>query len=341
MIISASRRTDIPAHYADWFLERVREGFALVRNPRNAHQIRRVSLRPEDVDGIVFWTKNPLPMLSRLKELSAYAYYFQATVTPYGPDVEPGIPDKEKVILPSLLRLSDEIGPGRVVWRCDPILLSDRYTKEFHYQAFDSMARRLAGRVARCTISFLDMYKNTARNAQAMGLAPAFEADMLEMAEKIAAIAKTHGIPVDACAEPLDFSRFGMGRAGCVDPAILEAASGRPIAFKRQKGQRPGCGCADSVDIGAYNSCPNGCGYCYANFSPSLTRENLARHDNHSPLLCGRLDGTPERLRTPERRTLAAFPSGTLNVREPRSAAHLPLLCGRRQLKRKVRRISQ
>ena len=291
MIISASRRTDIPAHYSDWFLERVREGFVLVPNPRNAKQVRRVSLRPEDVDGIVFWTKNPLPMLPRLNELSDYAYYFQVTVTPYAPDVEPGIPDKEQVILPALTRLSEAIGPNRVIWRYDPILLSATYTKEFHCQAFGSMARRLAGRVARCTISFLDMYKNTARNARSMGIAPIGEADMLEMAERIAAIAKAHGIPVDACAEPLDFSRFGIGRARCVDPAIFVAASGRPVAFKRQKGQRPGCGCADSVDIGVYNACPSGCGYCYANFSPALTRENLARHDDSSPLLCGRLDG--------------------------------------------------
>lgn len=290
MIVSASRRTDIPAHYSNWFMERVREGFVLVPNPRNSKQIRKVSLRPEDVDGIVFWTKNPSPILPHLRALSGYAYYFQVTVTPYGPDVEPGIPDKEEAILPAILRLSDEIGPSRVVWRYDPILLNNRYTRDFHFEAFDSMARRLAGRVARCTISFLDMYKNTARNARLMGLAPAFEADMMEMAERIAAIAKAHGIPVDACAEPMDFSRFGIGCARCIDPARLEAASGRPIAFKRQKGQRPECGCADSVDIGTYNSCPSGCGYCYANFSPALTRENLARHSERSPLLCGRDD---------------------------------------------------
>ncbi len=290
MIVSASRRTDIPAHYADWFLERVRAGHALVRNPRNASQVRRVSLRSEDVDGIVFWTKNPLPLLPRLRELSDYAYYFQLTVTPYGPDVEPGIPDKQSAILPAVLRLSDEIGPGRVVWRYDPILLSERYTKGFHYGAFESMARRLSGRVARCTVSFLDLYKNTARNARLMGLAPTSEADMAEMAERIAGIANAYGIPVDACAESMDFSRFGIGRARCVDPEILEAASGRPVEFRRQKGQRPGCGCADSVDIGVYNSCPGGCGYCYANFSPALTRENLAWYDARSPLLCGRED---------------------------------------------------
>jgi DNA repair photolyase len=242
------------------------------------------------VDGIVFWTKNPLPMLPRLNELSDYAFYFQVTVTPYGSNVEPGIPSKENAILPAVLRLSDEIGPGRVVWRYDPILLSGRYSKDFHCEAFEKMARRLAGRVARCTVSFLDMYKNTARNARAMGFLPIPETDMLEMAEKIAAIAKGYGILVDACAEETDFSRFGIGRARCVDPSILEAASGHPIEFKRQKDQRPGCGCADSVDIGAYNTCPNGCKYCYANFSPAMIRENIARHEPNAPFLIGRPD---------------------------------------------------
>lgn len=285
VIISASRRTDIPAHYSDWFFNRLREGYVMAANPRNARQVRRVSLKPEDVDGIVFWTKNPQPCLPRLFELSDYAYYFQVTVTPYGTDVEPGIPLKEDVIS-AVLRLSDEIGPARVVWRYDPILLSGKYSKGFHYEAFGAMARRLAGRAARCTVSFLDMYKNTARNALAMGLLPMTEADMLEMAEKIAAIAKEYGIPVDACAEETDFSRLGIGRARCVDPSILSA--GRPVEFKRQKGQRPACGCADSVDIGAYNTCPNGCKYCYANFSPEMIRGNLSRFDPASPSLTGK-----------------------------------------------------
>jgi len=288
VIISASRRTDIPAHYSDWFFNRLREGYVMAANPRNARQVRRVSLKPEDVDGIVFWTKNPQPCLPRLSELSDYAYYFQVTITPYDADVEPGIPSKENVILPAVLRLSDEIGPARVVWRYDPILLSGKYSKGFHYKAFGAMARRLAGRAARCTVSFLDMYKNTARNALAMGLLPMTEADMLEMAEKIAGIAKEYGIPLDACAEEMDFSRLGIGRARCVDPAILSAASGRPIEFKRQKGQRPACGCAESVDIGAYNTCPNGCKYCYANFSPERIRGNLSRFDPASPSLTGK-----------------------------------------------------
>jgi hypothetical protein len=279
MIISVSRRTDIPARYSEWFMNRVRNGFALVPNPRNAKQVRRVSLLPQDVDGFVYWTKNPALMLEHLPALKDYAYYFQITVTPYGRDVEPGIPDKDEVVIPAVLRLSEAIGPARVLWRYDPILLSKRYPKEFHYEAFARMASRLSGHVARCTISFLDMYRNTARNAGELGLNPIGEADMLEMAEVIAGIAKAHGIPLAACAEPLDFSRFGIARAACVDPTILSTISGRPIHAARDKNQRPECGCAQGVDIGAYNTCPNGCKYCYANFSPALIEANIARHN--------------------------------------------------------------
>lgn len=279
MIVSVSRRTDIPARYSEWFMNRVREGFALVPNPRNTKQVRRVSLLPQDVDGFVFWTKNPAPMLPYLRELEAFAYYFQVTVTPYGWDAEPRIPDKDEFVIPAMLRLSDIIGPERVMWRYDPILLSGRYPKEFHYEAFARMAARLSGHVDRCTISFLDMYRNTARNAGELGLMPISEGDMLEMAEQFAGIAKEYAIPLAACAEPLDFSRFGIARAACVDPAILSKVSGRPIDMKRDRNQRPECGCARSVDIGAYNTCPNGCKYCYANFSPAMIRENLAHFD--------------------------------------------------------------
>lgn len=266
MIISASRRTDIPSHYADWFMGRVRAGFVEVRNPRNAKQARRVSLLTDDVDGIVFWTKNPAPMLPHLAELSAYAHYFQVTLTPYGPDAEPGVPPKQEIVLPALMRLSDAIGLERVVWRYDPIFLSGRYPKEFHYEKFDELATRLYGRVARCTISFLDLYRNTARNAAALGLLPLGEPDMSEMAEGLARIAAAHGLTLDACAEPADFSRFGIARAKCINPSILEAVSGRPVAADRDRNQRPECGCAKSVDIGAYNTCPSRCLYCYANY---------------------------------------------------------------------------
>ena len=136
MIISASRRTDIPAYYSDWFCNRLREGFVCVRTPMNFHQVSRIALSSDVVDGIVFWTKDPRPLMPRLEELRAYPYYFQFTLTPYGKDMEPGLPDKGAVLLPAFQMLSDMIGPERVIWRYDPILLTARYTADFHITAF-------------------------------------------------------------------------------------------------------------------------------------------------------------------------------------------------------------
>lgn len=166
MIISASRRTDIPTYYSDWFFNRIKEGFVFVRNPMNAHQISRIDLRPDVVDGIVFWTKNPLPMLDRLDLLKEYTYYFQFTLTSYGEDVESNIPSKSNVIIPSFQRLSDKLGPERVIWRYDPIFLSQKYSIDYHIHYFEMLAKRLSLYTKKCTISFLDYYCNTEKNFQ-------------------------------------------------------------------------------------------------------------------------------------------------------------------------------
>ena len=152
MIISASRRTDIPAYYPDWFYNRIRDGYVCVRNPMNFHQVSRISLSPDVVDGIVFWTKNPRPLMSRLEELRAYPFYFQFTLTPYGKDVEPGVPNKNDVILPAFQELSRQIGPERVIWRYDPILFTDRYTMDYHITFFSQLARRLEGYTRKCML---------------------------------------------------------------------------------------------------------------------------------------------------------------------------------------------
>lgn len=164
MIISASRRTDIPTYYSDWLLNRVKAGYVYVRNPMNAHQISRISLSPEVVDGIVFWTKNPTPMLDKLDALRDYMYYFQFTLNSYGTDVERNIPSKNNVIIPAFQRLSDLIGPGRVIWRYDPIFLSKTYTMNYHIRYFEELAKRLSPYTKKCTISFLDIYRNTEKN---------------------------------------------------------------------------------------------------------------------------------------------------------------------------------
>ena len=210
MIISASRRTDIPAYYSDWFCNRLREGFVCVRTPMNFHQVSRIALSSDVVDGIVFWTKDPRPLMPRLEELRAYPYYFQFTLTPYGKDMEPGLPDKGAVLLPAFQMLSDMIGPERVIWRYDPILLTARYTADFHITAFRQMAQRLEGYTHKCVISFVDLYRNTQARLSGLGFAPLAEKEIAELAQRLAEIAGRHRLVLETCAETIDLRRFGI-----------------------------------------------------------------------------------------------------------------------------------
>ena len=161
MIISASRRTDIPTYYSEWFINRVRDGYLYVRNPMNIHQISKITLSPNVIDGIVFWTKNPIPMMQYLDELNNYAYSFQFTVNAYGKDVEVNVPNKNDVIIPAFRKLSNRIGRDRVIWRYDPILLTEKYTMDYHVNYFNELAKRLSGYTHKCVISFVDLYRNT------------------------------------------------------------------------------------------------------------------------------------------------------------------------------------
>lgn len=285
MIISASRRTDIPARWTEWFLRRVREGFAVARNPMNPRQQRRVSLRPEDVDAIVFWTKNPSPLLPRLAELAEYAYYFQFTVTPYGPDIEPGLPDKEKEITQLFRRLADMIGPERVIWRCDPLLVSERYSVDFHLKSFEKFARAFEGSTRRCVFSYLDLYRGMDRAARALGFRAPDEAEKLALARELAPMAQARGMTLESCAEDINLERFGIKHTSCIDAALIEKITGRPLAPEKDKNQRRHCRCASATDIGAYDTCPNGCKYCYATHSAKKTAVNIANSDESAPYL--------------------------------------------------------
>ena len=286
MIISASRRTDLPAAYAEWLLRRLSEGYALVRNPMNPHCVQRIDLRPECVDGIVLWTKNPAPMLERLDALKPYAYYFQYTLTAYERDVEPNLPAHD-VRLNSFLRLSERLGPERVLWRYDPILLSARHPVDWHLEAFRRFAERLRGATGQVTISFVDTYARNKKRLEALGIRSVSEAEMRELASEIARIARANGMNAVACSEALDLRAEGVEPARCVDAQRLGRISGVPLRAAKDPNQRGSCGCAPSVDIGAYNTCPNGCLYCYANYAPALLADNLRRCDAASPLLCG------------------------------------------------------
>lgn len=278
MIISASRRTDIPRYYSEWFLKRLREGFVLVRNPRNPHKISKLFLSPDAVDCIVFWTKDPERMLPKLGELENRDFYFQFTLTPYGREIEPGMAEKRR-ILETFRTLAARVGSERVVWRYDPILLGAGYTVERHEEAFAQMARALSGSTDTCVISFLDFYRNIRSAFARMGLRPVERAEMESIAASFSRTAHSFGMRVEACAESVSLERFGVERASCIDKDRIERITGYALDARKDKNQRGLCGCVESIDIGAYNTCPAMCRYCYANYSPGAVRGNVSRHD--------------------------------------------------------------
>ena len=287
MIISASRRTDLPARYSEWLVRRFQEGFVYVRNPMNAHQVSKISLSPDVVDGIVFWTKNPLPILDKLEAFNNYAYYFQITINPYGLDVEPSVPSKGNVIIPAVIALADCIGPERVVWRYDPIILNSKYTVEYHCEYFERMAQRLHASVRKCTFSFIDLYKNTQRNIRPLALHEADQNEIYMLAKFFSEIGKSYNLELDTCAEAIDLHEYGIGSACCIDRTAFESLLGCKLDVAKDPNQRPECGCIASIDIGMYNTCVNGCRYCYANSNAVTASINCAKHNPRSPLLVG------------------------------------------------------
>ena len=289
MILSASRRTDIPTYYSEWFFNRIRDGYALVRNPMNYHQLSKIKITPDVVDGIVFWTKNPIPMLPRLGELSEYTYYFQFTLNSYADDIEPSIPLKSKYIIPAFQKLSDRIGPERVIWRYDPILLNDKYSIGYHLKYFANLAKLLHPYTKKCTFSFIDFYRNTQNNVKGLELITLTEEHKLAIAKGLSEIAHSYGLSIDTCAEDIDLDQFGITHARCVDDRLLGKLLGRTLKVEKDKNQRFSCGCVASVDIGMYNTCRNGCKYCYANYSPKSVATNSHKHSPTSPVICGEI----------------------------------------------------
>lgn len=284
MVVSVSRRTDVPALYSDWFFARLRAGYALVRNPMNPHQVSRVALDARSADAFVFWSKNPAPMLPRLGELSDRPYYFQFTLTPYDRDVEGALPDK-RTLMDTLARLSDRIGPERVIWRYDPILITPRYDADFHRRAFEKMARRLHPYTRRVTVSFIDPYRHIQRAMQELGVALMDEAGQRALLGSLAGCAQALGLQMDTCCEAGDFSDLGVTHAHCIDAQLLGRIAGMTPTAQRDANQRLHCGCAASVDIGAYDTCLNGCRYCYA----TRGTKAVGCYDVQSPLLCSAL----------------------------------------------------
>ena len=290
MILSVSRRTDIPNYYSEWFINRIKEGYLYVKNPMNAHQISKIDLSPEVVDCIVFWTKNPINMMDKLDALKDYQYYFQVTLTGYGEDVEPGLPDKNKVLIPAIKNLSDMIGKKKVIWRYDPILINDKYTKEYHYRAFTKIANELHGYIERVVISFVDLYQKTQRNTSDLNIEIMKNDDMTDIARHLSDIARDHNLVIESCAEAIDLDSVGITHGHCIDKNLIEDIIGCQIKGGKDKNQRIECGCMESVEVGTYNTCGHGCKYCYANYNKDRVESQMGLYDPESPLLCGRVD---------------------------------------------------
>lgn len=289
MILSVSRRTDVPAYYSDWFFERIEAGYACVRNPVSRHQVSSISLAPEVVDCIVFWTKNPAPMLERLSLLKGYMYYFQFTLTGYGRDVEPGLPDKKRVLIPAFRSLAGSLGAERVIWRYDPIFFSERYTADYHLRAFAQIADALEGYTKRVVISFLDFYPKIRKNLERLGCEPFEEESLCVLAGKLARTAKSHGMEIVTCAEKADLQKYGIAHGSCMDKELIGRLCGCGLEAGKDKNQRSECGCMESIDIGAYDTCPHGCLYCYANQSSAAVAGGRKKYRVDSPILCSEI----------------------------------------------------
>lgn len=292
MIISASRRTDIPAFYSQWFLNRLKEGNVYTRNPFRPDQVSEIPLNPEVVDCIVFWTKNAAPMVKHLDELDPYPYYFQYTVTGYGKDMERGMPDKEKVVIPAFKEISKKIGAYRVIWRYDPIFFTDKYTPVWHLNTFRRLAVELRGYTEKCVISLLDLYGSVRENMGNTQLLNLSTPELESFMSHLAAIAKENGMVVASCAEAIDLAKCGIQHNCCIDKDLIERIIGMPLNVKKDKGQRAECGCVESIDIGCYNTCLHGCAYCYASQVRDMIGANAKKYNPSSPILCDRLNPT-------------------------------------------------
>jgi DNA repair photolyase len=253
----------------------------------NLHQVSRINLNREAVDCFVFWTKNPENMLSKLDIIKNYQYYFQFTLNPYDLSIEKGVPRKS-IIIDTFKKLSDFIGPDRVIWRYDPIIINSAIDVDYHEKYFEALAKRLYNHTSKCIISFIDCYKKTDKVFMAHGIREIEDSTKMVIARKIAAIAKNYNLVVETCAENFDLTDLGIGQSRCIDPSLIEFLLGVSINCKKDVNQRKECGCIESVDIGAYNTCPHGCLYCYANAGTGLVKRNIGNYDVNSPLLCSK-----------------------------------------------------
>ncbi len=292
MIINTGARTDTVQYFSQWLLKRFEEGFVYSRNPLFPNKVIRYELTPDKVDCVIFCSKNYQPIINDITKITdKFNTYFYYTITPYGKDIEPNVPTIENSV-ETLKKLSEIVGKQRLAWRYDPVLLTKNYTIETHIKAFDKMAKEISLYVDRCIFSFVEMYKKLEVNMPE--IIPLTDSDKNIIALNLGKIAKKYNLNIQTCATNTDYTEYGIHNSGCMTLDILDNANGVKFKNLKHKGTRKHCHCIESRDIGAYDTCLNGCKYCYANKNPKIAQKNYKFHNPNSPLLLGSLVETDE-----------------------------------------------
>lgn len=285
MILNVSGRTDIVAFYSKWFMKRYKEGYFDVRNPFNPKLVSRININ--DVDVILFCTKNPLPILKDISKIDKQIL-FHVTLTPYHKDIEPNVPPKG-LIIEAIKKLSNLIGIDNIYIRYDPIFISDKYTLEYHIKAFDKMCTLLNGYVKTIIVSFLDDYKNVRKNKSVLKYRSLTESDYQQIGLNFSRSARKNNMTVQTCFEDRNLVEYGFIKNDCLSHELAYKLTGKKYkTWKARKDKK--CNCVELVDIGCYNSCKHMCKYCYANFDEDRVNENYSNHNINSSLLIGRVE---------------------------------------------------
>lgn len=285
MIINTGSRTDTVQYYTEWLLKRFEKGYVYSRNPMYPEQITKYILSPDIIDCVVFCSKNYKPILPYIESITdKYNTYFFYTITAYGKDVEPNVPSIDESI-ETLKNLASIVGKQRIAWRYDPVLLTDKYTKVRHYQTFEYMAQKLSPHIDRCIFSFVDMYKKLKVNMPELIVIS--ENDKVDIARNLGNIAKKYNMLIQTCATDKDYKSFGILNSGCITSDILEQANNIKFKSVRHVGNRKNCRCIETRNIGDYDTCPNGCKYCYANQNPYIAINNYKKHNPNSEFILG------------------------------------------------------
>lgn len=285
MILNVSGRTDIVAFYSKWFLNRLKEGYVDVRNPFNPNLVSRIDF--DDVDLILFCTKNPIPIVDKLGDIKI-PYIFHVTITPYKDDIEPNLPSKSKII-EAVKKISTRVGIDNIYVRYDPIFISEKYNIEYHIKAFTKLCSLLKGYVKTIIVSFIDNYKNVRKNLPYLKYRSFTEEDYKLIGENFSKIAKDNNMVIQTCFEERNLTEYGFIKGECMSKELAFKLTGKTYKkWQARKGNA--CNCVELVDIGVYNSCNHLCKYCYANYDESKVKENINNRDINSSLLIGHIN---------------------------------------------------